>query len=255
MIGSGNVATQLAHAFSNAGLRIGEIHSLHAGHAKKLATAVGAKAVANIKDLSSDTDLFLIAVNDDRIESVAGSLPHRNKLTVHTSGATDIDVFASYDFTGTGVFYPLQSLSADDPVNFSNIPLCIEGNNEFHTELLLELGRQLSEQVVKVSSEHRKILHLAAVFANNFTNHLYAIAGELLAEHDLSFDMLKPLITRTAEKVQNASPLSRQTGPAIRNDTAIMEKHVNMLKNEAYKELYKLFNKSILQMKKVYSIE
>ena len=169
IIGSGNVATHLAATFKNAGHSIVQIYSRNLHNALLLAYHVKADAIDNFEQINPETDLFVIAVKDDAIETIASKLSKFGKLIVHTSGATDLQALLKYT-QNAGVFYPLQTFSKTKEVNFNSVPLCIEGPNEQITSMLNELAYTVSQNVYKVNSDQRKTLHLAAVFACNFPN-------------------------------------------------------------------------------------
>ncbi|MFA6085937.1 Rossmann-like and DUF2520 domain-containing protein [Mucilaginibacter sp.] len=247
IIGSGNVATHLSAAFKNAGHRIAQVYSRDMQNAALLAYHVGAEAIDDLENITADTDIFIIAVKDDAIAEVVPQLSGFKKLIAHTSGAVDMQLIQ--DFTErAGVFYPLQTFSKTKELNFREVPLCIEGATEEITRELEELARSISNNIYRVGSSQRKILHLAAVFACNFTNHLYTISEQLLAQHSMSFDMLRPLILETADKIKEHSPIDVQTGPAVRNDEQTIQKHLQMLKNEAkLQEIYSLLSQDIIK--------
>ncbi len=248
LIGSGNVATHLAVAFKNAGHTIVQVYSRDMQNASLLAYHVKAEAINNFSDINPETDLFIIAVKDDAIGDIAPKLVRYNKLIVHTSGATSLDVLTQYS-ANSGVFYPLQTFSKTKEVNFRTVPLCIEGADEQITIQLEELARTISNNVYRVNSDQRKTLHLAAVFACNFPNYLYYAAGKLLQQHDLDFNLLRPLILETAEKVQEHLPAEVQTGPAIRNDEKTMMAHQQLLQdNPELERLYTELSQLIIKM-------
>src|SRR6202012_5457169 len=200
IIGSGNVATHLAAAFKNAGHVIVQVYSRTLQNAALLAYHVKADAIDNLKAIHPETDLFVIAVKDDAIGLIAEQLAKYDKLIVHTSGATGL--FALTAFTdNAGVFYPLQTFSKTKEVDFSKVPLCIEGADENITKQLISLGQTISNNVSRVSSAQRKTLHLAAVFACNFPNYLYGVSQQVLGNEELDFNLLRRLISETAEKV------------------------------------------------------
>ncbi len=248
LIGSGNVATHLTTAFKNAGHSIVQVYSRDIQNASLLAYHVKAEAIDNFENINPETDLFIIAVKDDAIGDIAQKLSQYNKLIAHTSGATPLNVLTQY--TGNaGVFYPLQTFSKTKEVNFRTVPLCIEGADEQITKQLGELARTVSNNVYRVNSDQRKILHLAAVFACNFPNYLYYTAGKLLQQHDLDFNLLRPLIMETAEKVQEHLPADVQTGPAIRNDEKTMTAHLQLLRdNPELERLYAELSQLIIKM-------
>jgi len=248
IIGSGNVATHLAAAFKNAGHSLVQIYSRDMQHAALLAYHVKAEAIDNLAQINPEADLFVIAVKDDAIETVASALSKYQKLIVHTSGATDLQALLNYT-QQAGVFYPLQTFTKTKEVNFNTVPLCIEGADEKITSQLNELAYTITQNVYHINSAERKTLHLAAVFACNFPNYLYYLSQQLLAGKQLPFDLLRPLILETAEKVQEHLPADVQTGPAIRNDEKTMSAHLQQLaKNPELQALYKMLSQGIIKM-------
>ncbi|HTD40749.1 MAG TPA: F420-dependent NADP oxidoreductase [Mucilaginibacter sp.] len=248
IIGSGNVATHLAAAFKNAGHNIVQVYSRDMHNASLLAYHVRAEAADSLDKINTETDLFVIAIKDDAIEAVASELAKHGKLIVHTSGATDLAALLNHT-NSAGVFYPLQTFSKTREVNFNTVPLCIEGADEEITSKLNELAYTITQNVYRINSAERKTLHLAAVFACNFPNYLYYLSQQLLAEKQLPFDLLRPLILETAEKVQEHLPADVQTGPAIRNDEKTMASHLDQLReNPDLQELYRLLSQGIIKM-------
>jgi len=248
LIGSGNVATHLGAAFKNAGHTIVQVYSRNANHAALLAYHLGAAPTNDLACLTAETDIFIIAVKDDAIANVARELTKYQKILVHTSGSTSLEVLS--DCTpDAGVLYPLQTLSKNKEVDFSVVPLCIEDTGNNITDKLNELAYTVSKSVYRVNSEQRRTLHLAAVFACNFPNYLYTVAQQLVEQSGLGFELLRPLILETAQKVQVAFPGQVQTGPAARKDETTMAAHLQMLDNDPQlKELYKLLSQAIIKM-------
>lgn len=248
IIGSGNAATHLATAFKNAGHAIVQVYSRDMQKASLLAYHVKAQAIDALNQINPGTDLFVIAIKDDAIEPIAAELAKYNKLIVHTSGATGLKILQKYT-QNAGVFYPLQTFSKTRELNFNTVPLCIEGADEKIASTLNELAYTVSQNVYRVNSEQRKTLHLAAVFACNFPNYLYHVSQQLLAEKQLPFDLLRPLILETAEKVQEYLPASVQTGPAVRNDEKTMASHLEQLQqNPDLQEIYRRLSQGIIKM-------
>ncbi|MDB5110061.1 MAG: oxidoreductase [Mucilaginibacter sp.] len=248
IIGSGNVATHLAAAFKNAGHVIVQVYSRNIQNAALLAYHVKAEAIDDLNAVNEETDLFVIAVKDDIIGKIAEQLAKYQKLMVHTSGATDLYALLAFS-DNAGVFYPLQTFSKVKEVDFSKVPLCIEGANETITTQLTQLAQDISQSVYTVNSEKRKTLHLAAVFACNFPNYLYNLAQQLLMQQGMEFDMLRPLILETAQKVQNKLPAQVQTGPAIRNDENTMAFHLQLLNHQPQlQQLYTLLSQGIIKL-------
>ncbi len=248
LIGSGNVATHLAAALKNAGHTIVQVYSRNMQNAALLAYHVKAETIDDLKVINTETDLFIIATKDDAIASIAEQLAVHQKLMVHTSGATDLYSLSAFS-DHVGVFYPLQTFSKTKEVDFRDVPLCIEAKDEATTKTLEQLAQTISNKVYHIDSGKRKTLHLAAVFACNFPNYLYTIAQQIIAKQGLDFDILRPLIKETAEKVQTAIPATVQTGPAIRNDENTMAMHQQLLEGEPQlQQLYFLLSQGIIKL-------
>ncbi len=244
-VGSGNVATHLAHALINHGIEIVEVFSEKMENAKRFAAEINCSVVESLKNLKA-TDLIIIAVPDSKIEEVSLQLPENDSLVVHTSGITNMASLSG--IKRIGVFYPLQTFSQQRTVEMLEVPFCIEAHYEEDCKLLLGLASKLSNNVKRVSSEQRKVLHLAAVMVSNFSNHLYALANEILEKSNLEFDFLLPLIKETALKAADVHPLDAQTGPARRNDVSTLEEHLEMLKEfPEFRETYKLLSEQIIK--------
>ncbi len=250
LIGSGNVATHLGAALKNAGHCIVQVYSRNMQHAALLSYHIKTEAIDNLKDINNNTDIFIIAVKDDAIEEIAQQLAPHNKLVLHTSGATGLDTLLKHTLLA-GVLYPLQTFSKDKELDFKVVPLCIEGATTTITLQIKNLAQSISKIIYEVNSDKRRMLHLAAVFACNFPNYLYYIAQNLLGGYQLDFDMLRPLIKETADKVQYSLPVNIQTGPAVRNDILTMDKHLELLDSELHiKAVYQLLSQGIIKMAK-----
>ncbi|MEP7095723.1 MAG: DUF2520 domain-containing protein, partial [Flavobacterium sp.] len=198
--------------------------------------------VTDFSDLN-EADLYVIAITDDVISKVSEQLPFQNQLVVHTSGTSSIDILNSKN--RRGVFYPLQTFSKNKAIDFSIIPICLEAENQSDYAILEIIAKSISKAVFPISSEQRKALHVSAVFVNNFTNYLYQIGQEICEEHQVPFEILKPLIQETSEKINTLNPIDAQTGPAKRNDTNTIEAHLAYLTNENQKNIYKILTQSI----------
>ncbi|WP_316798055.1 Rossmann-like and DUF2520 domain-containing protein [Pedobacter frigidisoli] len=245
LLGSGNVATSLAKALKNAGERLLQVYSPNIEHAVFLAKQVGAEGISNLSEVVRDTDLYIISVKDDAIEQVAQSLTEVSGLVVHTSGTTDIKSLAGH-LKRVGVFYPLQTFSKSRLVSLDDVPLCLESSSDDDLGILITLAERLSSRVYQLNGEKRKVLHLSAVFACNFPNHLYALAAEVLQQSGLDFDIMRPLIRETADKVMVNMPLDMQTGPSVRKDESTVNKHLSMLNNLPHlQEIYQTLSNSI----------
>jgi predicted short-subunit dehydrogenase-like oxidoreductase (DUF2520 family) len=247
IIGSGNVATHLGNVFKQGGFHIDVVYSRDQHKAAKLANMLGAIPYSQLDLLPTHADLYLIAVKDSAIEEVANKLPLVNGLVVHTSGTTPLTVLQKHKHAG--VFYPLQSLSKNNPVSITDIPVLIEAKQESDISILESLAKKCGTTSLSITSEDRQIVHLAAIFANNFSNYMYTIAEQILGTKGISIDILKPLILETARKVQHNSPSEVQTGPAIRNDIPTMEMHIKLMEMmPKYRRIYETLSKGIQEV-------
>lgn len=247
LIGAGNVASQLGTALSDAGYKISQVYSKTRSSASSLSKKLNATAITDLKKLDLNASVYIIAVKDDAIKEVAKQLKLKDQIVVHTSGSVSMDVLKKSS-KNCGVFYPLQTFTKNKKIDFKNVPICIEGNNKSTSTTLQYFAKSISPNVQLVNSEQRKVIHLAAVFACNFSNHMYAIADTILKKNKLSLDILKPLIEETALKIRNTSPALAQTGPAVRDDKKVMKEHLKMLdKNKKLKNIYKLISDHISQ--------
>ncbi|SHG85084.1 Predicted oxidoreductase, contains short-chain dehydrogenase (SDR) and DUF2520 domains [Flavobacterium fluvii] len=241
IIGSGNVAQHLIKAFDkNKKIEVVQVFSRQKEAVAHLLDSP--KITDNFNDLK-DADLYVIAVSDDAIAAVSSQLPFENRLVVHTSGSVSLEALDKKN--RNGIFYPLQTFSKKAEVDFSKIPICLESEKETDFEFLKKVAELISQKVYKINSGQRKSLHVAAVFVNNFVNQLYQMGNEICIENDVPFDVLKPLIQETANKVMTLSPKDAQTGPAIRNDQKTIAAHLDFLKDENQKNIYKILTQSI----------
>lgn len=241
IVGTGNVAKHLFRSF--VGIKEIEIVQVVGRTAAKLSHFADKVPVSMDFAEIVEADLYLMAVSDDAIPEVSHQLKHKKGLVAHTSGGVSITALGSLE--RKGVFYPLQSFSAEREIEFKTIPICIEAQNDGDLLLLHQLGNYLSREVHVISSEQRKTIHLAAVFVNNFTNHLFQIGHEICLKNKIPFSILTPLIKETVNKLDYLMPSEAQTGPAKRKDTKTMEMHLKQLKDKNYKDIYSLISKSI----------
>ncbi len=247
-IGSGRLAGSAAKALSTAGHTIVQVYSPTLAHAELLAKEVNAGYTDKAEKVSTDVDCYIVAVNDSAIEKVLSSVDFAGQLVVHTSGATSIDIFGT-KVSRYGVFYPLQTFSMGRDVNFEQVPMLIEGSSPEVTEQLLALANSISTRVFAVSSENRLRLHVAGTFACNFVNHLLAISDTLVQEAGLDFSLLSELINETIQKALSvAHPAQVQTGPAVRNDSITINKHLALLATHPdWQGLYQQLTESIVK--------
>ena len=248
-IGSGNLAWHLAPAFDNAGHVVREVYSPNPKHAAALTERLYQAGVMTSLDFSSSkSKVFIIAATDDSLEGIARDivLPDQACL-LHTSGSQPLSILQFAASQSSGVFYPLQTFSKNKRTDFKPIPIFIESNSEEGEQLLITLAKAISNSVRKISSEERGALHVAAVFASNFTNHMLTVAKGIMEENKLSFELLKPLILETMTKGVALGPEQSQTGPAMRSDLEILDRHLQFLeKDERVAELYKIISQHIL---------
>jgi len=246
-IGAGNLATHLSKAFKNRGFEISQVYSRTELSAKELAATLSVNYVTSADEIDSNADIFFVALKDSAVDEVLSQINFGNKLVVHCSGSLPLSKLEKYS-ENIGVFYPLQTFSKSRDVNFKEIPVFIESNSAKNVEVLLQIAHEISDSVSIIDSDRRKTLHISAVFACNFVNYFYSVAADILKSKDIPFDVLKPLIRETAEKVQEMHPEKAQTGPAVRFDESIISAHLNEL-NEFpdYLKLYNSISKSIFE--------
>ncbi|MEC4114701.1 Rossmann-like and DUF2520 domain-containing protein [Myroides pelagicus] len=242
ILGAGKVAHHLIlNILEQDNLKLQQVYSRHKNKVTDLVTD---NQIITDLNLLEPADIFIIAVSDDAIAEVSKSVVLNNAFIVHTSGTQPIDEIQNTN--RKGVLYMLQTFSYDKEVNFNKVPFCLEASNTEDFKLLDTIAICFTEKVFKISSEQRKVIHLSAVFVNNFTNHLCSLAEEICKENSVPFDILKPLIVETADKLQVLSPKDAQTGPAIRGDVKTIERHLEMLKDSNKKEIYQIITNSII---------
>jgi predicted short-subunit dehydrogenase-like oxidoreductase (DUF2520 family) len=241
IIGGGNVAVHLAREFAkHSNLHLQQMYNRHISDLKEFESTTEI-----IDDLSKlqEADIILIAISDDAIKPLSEKLQNLNALTVHTAGSVDINVL---QVKRKGVFYPFQTFSKQKlEMDFSTIPILIEAQQKTDLDLLKKLAKTITRKVISADSRQRLALHISGVFAANFVNHLYRQAEQILADNNLSFDLIKPLILEVAKKIQTLQPQNAQTGPAVRGDDKIIKKHLNFLSDKNQKEIYRLLSKLI----------
>ncbi|MBD78340.1 MAG: hypothetical protein CL840_05440 [Crocinitomicaceae bacterium] len=243
IIGSGNVATNLALSSYEQGIKIEFIYSKTRNNQIELAEQVNAETPIDIDKLP-ETDAIFICVNDDQIESVSDQLSGKNALIVHCSGTVDINALNANK--KRGVYYPFQSISKSSRTNWKKVPILIESNNENELDELKTLAEKFSDSVVHADSNQRKHLHLSGVLMNNFTNHLAVLSRKVLKDSQLPPELLNSILEDTVHKITTGNPEEIQTGPAIRNDEKTIVSQLQLLEhNKELKKLYQLFTESI----------
>ncbi len=243
--GAGNVAWHLAKGLQAKGYQVKNIWSRDYANALALAGSCGAIAYNSISELREEADLIIVAVADDSIADVARSIGEYEGIVVHTAGSVHLHALKNF-FKNCGVFYPLQTFSKGIPLNLEEVPFFLEASSDEVLQLVRHLALNLSAKVYEADSEKRMLLHVAAVFAGNYSNLMYIIGDEILKNSNLPPDLMHPLITETTRKALSGDPLKTQTGPARRHDTATIEKHLQALAAlPDYAELYRLLARLI----------
>lgn len=248
-IGAGNLATSLAVALHKCGINIRQIYSRTIRSAETLAEMTGATPINDISSLEKN-DIYIVSMKDSAMSDVIRQIPDNIKegIFVHTSGSMGIDVWDNTGINRNGVIYPLQTFSKARIIDFKNIPVLLEASSAEVMSNLKGIMGKVSDDLYECDSQQRESIHLAAVFACNFSNHMYAIASKILENCNMDMRLLYPLIDETAEKIKHISPAKAQTGPAARNDTNIINKHLDMLEcQKDLKEIYEIMTKHIRQ--------
>lgn len=244
IIGSGNVATSLAHGLTGQ-CEVAQIYSRQLAQAQLLADAISCPvATDDLQALVPDADAYIIAVRDDAIADVIAAVPDNGALWVHVSGSKPISLFEGHR-SRYGVMWPMQSFSREVVSPLDEVHFFVEANDAAALNDLLALGNLLSCHVVEADSEKRRWLHVASVFSCNFANHMWTLADEVLTEAGLPFEAMLPLIRTTVDKLDRLSPAQSQTGPAIRHDSKVIDSHLEMLDGDK-REIYALLSKSIM---------
>jgi predicted short-subunit dehydrogenase-like oxidoreductase (DUF2520 family) len=249
MIGAGNLAFHFAQAISDAGMEIIQVFSRTEASASRLGNLLGCNYTTERSGISGEGDLYILSLSDKAIVDFAGELNFPGKLVVHTSGGLKMDLLKSVT-RSYGVIYPVQTFSKEKEVDFAHIPLCIEAVDKSVKSTLFDFSGKISSALYSLETDQRMKLHVAAVFACNFVNHMYSIASDILDSENLPFDLIKPLIQETADKINELSPSVAQTGPAKRNDQLVIEKHLDLLSfSPEYQKIYREMTESIINFK------
>ena len=243
LIGSGNVAFHLAKAFTEAQIPVSQIFGRNTTELQKISEQF---SIPFSTESLVDADLYIISVSDSSIAEVSSLIKNKNVLVAHTSGSVSREALSGN--YRKSVFYPLQTFSKSKNLDYSKIPFFIDAENENDEEILKNLASKISKNVMLANDEKRKYIHLTAVFACNFVNHLYARAKEISDSQGIPFDYFLPLIDETTQKIHELEPKLAQTGPAIRNDEKVLKLHESLLTDEEKLKIYKTLNESIKKM-------
>ena len=247
VIGAGNVASHLAPAIESSGVgAVVQVYSRKLQSARELTRKLqNAQAIDSEVAICDDAEVYLLSLVDDAIGPLVSRMPKRgNALWLHTSGSVGMEVLAPMS-ERYGVFYPLQTFSKGVEVDVSKVPLFIEGCTSGVEEEIRRFATPVFSHIYHADSHTRRMMHISAVFACNFTNYLWTIASELLKKEDLPFEVLHPLLEETLKKAFAVSPEKGQTGPAVRGDLAIVNKHLSVLDGQS-KEIYSLLSEAII---------
>jgi len=243
LLGAGNVGFHLYKAIDQAdGVEVMEWYN------RSLTTLKPYKEKVSITDQLStlkEADIYLISVSDNAIDNISHALKDKKGIVAHTAGSVSIKTL--HHHKSHGVFYPLQTFSKSRRIDFREIPLCIEASNDEVENILYHFAEALGSTPHLINSEQRKALHLAAVFVNNFSNHLFTIGEELCSKNHLPFSILQPLIKETVDKLNYLSPKEAQTGPALRKDQLTINRHLEDLQEDLHQQLYTILSSSIQQ--------
>jgi predicted short-subunit dehydrogenase-like oxidoreductase (DUF2520 family) len=252
VIGAGRLATHLCLAFFKHGLKVVQVYNRTPEKGKKLADRIGASFTDQIPEIVMNADLYILAVSDAVLDDFSSKLRLKDKLVVHTSGTLEMDVLTPIS-ANIGVFYPLQTFSPGSRINFKNLPVCIEANSPGSARRLAGFAEKLTQSVHFLDSDKRRVLHLGAVLSANFTNFLYAVTEELMLSHEIPFELLWPLILQTAKNARHGNLAQSLTGPAVRGDIKVIEKHLELLSDHPdYMEIYKLITTNIIKHKSLH---
>lgn len=245
IIGTGNVASVLGRLAVKAGHRVKAVWGRNSTDSRRLALELGAYSVPQLAAVPAGADIYIMAVSDPAIPALVAEWPLPEALLVHTAGSVSRHVLDAAS-KQTGVLYPYQSIRKGSDLEGRNCPWLIDGSSPANLELLRKFASSLGGKVRQATDEQRRYFHLAAVFSNNFSNHLYTLAEAFCQEKGIDFDMLQPLLSQLPARMLLQSPAALQTGPAIRNDQATMALHLELLRDHPEMQaFYELFSTSI----------
>jgi len=238
LLGAGNLAWHLGPALMDAGYALLQVFSRTRDSARALAGKLGVDWTTDAGGLNPEAGILLFCVSDTAISKLLRHIELKNVMMIHTAGSVASDVFKGM-VREYGVLYPVMTFSKQREVDFSTIPVCIEGSTSQSTAFLEKMAGRMCGHVFRMDSERRRMLHLAGIIASNFSNHMYSLSREMMLSEGMDFNLLKPLILETASKVMEMDPAVAQTGPASRNDRFVLQEHIALLKG--HPELQKLY--------------
>jgi len=246
-LGAGNLATHLIIELQKKGFEIEQVYSRSEASAKELAEKLHSLYTTEIEGIVTNAHIYIISICDDAIESFSKKLSLTNQLVIHTAGSVSMEIFTK-KFENHGVLYPLQTFSKSRAVDFSNIPVFIEANRPKNLKVIYSIANSVTNNVFIATSQERLQLHLASVFCSNFVNHLCHLSAQIVEKSGLEFSVFAPLILETVQKaLASGNPNSVQTGPAVRNDRNVLQKHAAILNNRPeIREIYHILSESII---------
>jgi predicted short-subunit dehydrogenase-like oxidoreductase (DUF2520 family) len=251
IIGAGNLAWHLGHRLSETGFQIRQVYNRSRKPGEQLAGELHTTFTDQPDRIFKDAELYFISVSDDAIEHILNTVQFGSNLVIHTAGSVDISVFSDKT-ENFGVLYPLQTFTKEKSLDFSHVPVFIEANNKENLDRIRSVAGKLTDRVYALGSNERMYLHLAAVIASNFSNHMYAAAEKIMKKHHLNFNLLEPLLEETLHKAFQLSPEEAQTGPASRGNLQVIQKHMALLGDDPeLKELYRVVSEGIMTEKKI----
>jgi predicted short-subunit dehydrogenase-like oxidoreductase (DUF2520 family) len=249
VIGAGKLATNFAFTLKKKGFTILQVYNRTREPGMELARKVSSPYIDDLRYLTDKADLYALAVSDSALQEISGRIRLKNQMIVHFSGTADISILQDAS-SNYGVLYPPQTFTKQALTGFLNIPLCIEANNRVSEKKLSAFASTISDKIFKVNFSQRKIIHLSAIFAGNFTNFMYSIAEDLLAGYNLPMTLLEPIIEKTRANANQENIFSLQTGPAFREDFKMIEAHLDTLSDRPeFREVYRIISESIINYK------
>ncbi len=250
-IGSGNIAFFFATRLHRKGHEITQVYSRTRAHGDLLAALTHSNVTDNLDEIIPDADVYILAIKDDVLEEMAARLSFKNKTVIHCAGAVPLEVLGNIS-ENKAVIWSLYSIRKSNLPKGNNVPLIVEANTPAAATIALKLAHDISDTVLETDFRQRQLLHVGAVFANNFTNHLFSIAQQLCEEHGLPFEVLHPIIRQTTQQIGFINPTDSQTGPAARNDTTTIQRHLNLLEpHPDWQKIYADISNAILKENKL----
>ncbi len=252
-IGAGKVSGALCRQMHLSGCKILKIVSRTGAGGRSLARSCNASWSSDY-DFSDSEDLIIAAVPDDKLSEILARVKCPDSTVVaHTAGSLGLDLFPA-SMKHTGVFYPLQTFSANRNISFTDLPFFLEASDDHSSIILQNIAESMGSKVHFIDTEHRRLLHVAAVFACNFTNHMLTAGKQITRKAGFTFDVLEPLINETVRKALENGPENSQTGPAYRSDKGTIKRHIDLLSfSPELQGIYNEVTKSIMKFYKTAS--